>query len=165
MRRALSSLAFFEVFAYEIARNNARFGISTKNWSRKWFQMLCTRLGPKGCLIPYRPLGFHILAIFFVVKFHAQVHVQYVAGFASAIGLCVAYEFMIFPVLAKTHTNSGRYAKGPLKCRSKFFRRARRASPVLKVSVGSGFCIQRHTVLTYMPLAKTLTANLLVSTM
>lgn len=110
-------------------------------------------------------LGFHILAIFFVVKFHAQVHVQYLAAFGGGIGYRVVHEFVVFPALAKIHTNSRRCVKGSLKWLSKCYRRTRRALAILRVSMGRAFFIQWQTALNYITLAMTQTANLLVSTM
>ena len=121
-----------------------------------------------GALLPiyvYLPtLAFHVLSIFFIVKFHDIVHPQYLAAFAGPIFICTTYEFLTFPMFAKLFTNSEKFRRRPLQGDNKELRAERKALPALKVWIGSSFFMQRHTVLTFVSLVLTMTANLLVST-
>ena len=109
-------------------------------------------------------LTFHTLSLFFIVKFHVQVHLIYLAAFGSGMLCCATYEFLTFPLFAKIYTVSERFRGRPLQGENKALRAERKALPSLKVWVGSSFYMQRHTVLTFVSLVLTMTANLLVST-
>ena len=109
-------------------------------------------------------LGLHVQSIYFVVQFHAQVHLQYLAVFVCCAIMCTIYAFVTFPMAAKMYTNCERWRKRPLQGEDKWLRAERRALPSLKLWVGKSFFVQRHTVLTFMSLVITMTANLLVCT-
>ena len=109
-------------------------------------------------------LTFHTLSLFFIVKFHVQVHLIYLAAFGCGMLCCATYEFLTFPLFAKIYTVSERFRRRPLQGESKTLRVERRALSSLKVWVRSGFFMQKHTVLTFISLVFTMTGNLLVST-
>lgn len=106
------------------------------------------------------------ISLYVCIKFHAGLHFQFLAAFATCAGSAFMYELVSLPLFGKLFGSSEDFLRGQTgnMDMSKEWRKTKGGMRVLRVSTSHCFTMDRQTVLTFISLVITTTANLLVST-